>query len=108
MKQVKKKRKLSAPARRMVSFGLLILSVFLCYLGLQDVSTTISLKESIRENLAESAELDSKKEELETTKENLSNPEYVEYMARGKYLVTKEGEQVFKFPSVDLQDGESQ
>ena len=35
------------------------------------------------------------------SKQNLTNPDYVEYIARGKYLVTKEGEQVFKFPSKD-------
>ena len=38
---------------------------------------------------------------MEKAKQNLTNPDYVEYIARGKYLVTKEGEQVFKFPSKD-------
>ena len=49
----------------------------------------------------EKKELSSKKKELEKAKQNLTNPDYVEYIARGKYLVTKEGEQVFKFPSKD-------
>ena len=49
----------------------------------------------------EKKELSSKKKELEKAKQNLTNPDYVEYIARGKYLVTKEEEQVFKFPSKD-------
>lgn len=44
-------------------------------------------------------------EQSETARENLDNPDYVEYIARGRYLVTKEGEQVFKFPSLQ-EDGE--
>ena len=32
-----------------------------------------------------------KMKELEKAKQNLTNPDYVEYIARGKYLVTKDG-----------------
>ena len=106
MKQVKKRRKLAEPIRKLGSVLLLFVSGCFFYFGAKDISTTIALKESIQENLKESAELDSKKKELEATKENLSNPEYVEYIARGKSLVTKEGEQVYKIPSIDLQEGE--
>ena len=70
------------------------------------MKTTFELKSQIQSNLQEAAQLDEKKKELETTKENLSNPDYVEYIARGKYLVSREGEQVFKFPSIDLQKDE--
>lgn len=51
----------------------------------------------MEDNKKESQALDERKEELEETKENLENPDYIEYLARGKYLVTKDGEQVFKF-----------
>ena len=71
-----------------------------------ELKTTFELKSQIQSNLQEAAQLDEKKKELETTKENLSNPDYVEYIARGKYLVSREGEQVFKFPSIDLQKDE--
>ena len=43
---------------------------------------------------------------LEETKQKLTNPDYIEYIARGKYLVTKEGEQVFKFPSSEDEESE--
>ena len=70
---------------------MLAASAFLIFGGVKQLMMTQDLKASIKQ----------KKEELEKTKQNLTNPDYVEYIARGKYLVTKEGEQVFKFPSKD-------
>lgn len=80
---------------------MLVMSGFLIMGGLQQLSMTHELKSSIVQKEKEKKELSSKKKELEMAKQNLTNPDYVEYIARGKYLVTKEGEQVFKFPSKD-------
>ena len=74
-----------------VYIAMLVMSGFLIMGGLQQLSMTHELKSSIVQ----------KEKELEKAKQNLTNPDYVEYIARGKYLVTKEGEQVFKFPSKD-------
>lgn len=80
---------------------MLVMSGFLIMGGLQQLSMTHELKSSIVQKEKGKKELSSKKKELEKAKQNLTNPDYVEYIARGKYLVTKEGEQVFKFPSKD-------
>lgn len=84
-----------------VYIAMLVMSGFLIMGGLQQLSMTHELKSSIVQKEKEKKELSSKKKELEKVKQNLTNPDYVEYIARGKYLVTKEGEQVFKFPSKD-------
>lgn len=84
-----------------VYIAMLVMSGFLIMGGLQQLSMTHELKSSIVQKEKETKELSSKKKELEKAKQNLTNPDYVEYIARGKYLVTKEGEQVFKFPSKD-------
>lgn len=84
-----------------VYIAVLVMSGFLIMGGLQQLSMTHELKSSIVQKEKEKKELSSKKKELEKAKQNLTNPDYVEYIARGKYLVTKEGEQVFKFPSKD-------
>ena len=84
-----------------VYIAMLVMSGFLIMGGLQQLSMTHELKSSIVQKEKENKELSSKKKELEKAKQNLTNPDYVEYIARGKYLVTKEGEQVFKFPSKD-------
>ncbi len=69
--------------------------------NIADVYTLIALKSEIRANEARLEEVSAQKEELETTKKNLTNPDYIEYLARGKYLVTKDGEQIFKFPAIE-------
>lgn len=84
-----------------VYIAMLVMSGFLIMGGLQQLSMTHELKSSIVQKEKEKKEWSSKKKELEKAKQNLTNPDYVEYIARGKYLVTKEGEQVFKFPSKD-------
>lgn len=80
---------------------MLAASAFLIFVGVKQLMMTQDLKASIEQKKEEKKNLNSKKKELEKTKQNLTNPDYVEYIARGKYLVTKEGEQVFKFPSKD-------
>ena len=80
---------------------MLVMSGFLIMGGIRQLAMTYELKASINQKQKEKKDLSTKKKELEKTKRNLTNPEYVEYIVRGKYLVTKEGEQVFKFPSKD-------
>ena len=80
---------------------MLVMSGFLIMDGMRQLAMTYELKASINQKQKEKKALSTKKKELEETKQNLTNPEYVEYIVRGKYLVTKEGEQVFKFPSKD-------
>ena len=83
---------------------MLLVSSFLIFKGFKVIYTTYSMQKSIEENEKKSLELDEKKEKLEEEKKNLSNPDYIEYIARGKYLVTKQGEQVFKFPSLEAEE----
>lgn len=97
----KNKRKMSNAMRLFLCALLIGATAFLTWSGLQDLKTTAEIKLSIEENRKKVKELNKIKSELEETKQKLTNPDYVEYIARGKYLVTKEGEQVFKFPSIE-------
>lgn len=103
----KSKRKLSATTRIFICAILIMATAFLTWSGIQDLKTTAEIKLSIEKNKKKSAELDETQSELEDTKQKLTNPDYIEYIARGKYLVTKEGEQVFKFPSSNDQESEN-
>ena len=80
---------------------MLVMSGFLIMGGLQQLSMTHEFKSSIVQKEKEKKAPSSKMFVLAKAKQFLTNPDYVEYIARGKYLVTKEGEQVFKFPSKD-------
>ena len=53
---------------------------------------------------SEAGKLSSQKKELSAQKEKLKDPEYVKRYARGKFLVIKKGEQVFKLPGGSSED----
>ncbi len=91
----KKKKK----GGRLFSFCLIVLIAFFSVASFNEIKTTFDLKRSIQESNAKLKELKSKRAKLESKKKKLQDPDYIEYIARGKYLVSKEGEQVFKFPS---------
>lgn len=76
-------------------------SLFFLAMIYHDVNTTVDLKNQIEENEALKDSVLAEEKNLQDQKEKLTNPDYIEYLARGKYLITKWGEQVFKFPSVD-------
>ena len=93
-----KKKKKKSPIKRFFVYSILLgLSCYMFYCGFKELETTAQIRLSMEDNKKEYQALDERKEELEETKENLENPDYIEYLARGKYLVTKDGEQVFKF-----------
>lgn len=69
------------------------------YTAAQDVVMTIQLKKEISSSQKMVDDLESEKSSLAKEKENLENPDYVKRFVRGKYLVSKPGEQVFILPS---------
>ena len=89
---------------KMVHVLLACASFFFIWEGLMELKTMWELNASIKETKIRIQELEEQKTELEKKKKDLSDPDYIEYIARGKYLVTKEGEQVFKFPSANQQE----
>lgn len=95
---MKKGKKRNNRFKKLVVYSaLLFTSVYMFWCGFKELETTAQIRLSMENNKKESQALDERKEELEETKNNLENPDYIEYLARGKYLVTKDGEQVFKF-----------
>ena len=106
MKHRKKTRKISNMTRFIICAMLLGMTCFLTWSGIQDLKTTAEIRLSIQQNKKKTQELEEEKSDLEETKQKLTNPDYIEYIARGKYLVTKEGEQVFKFPSSEDEESE--
>lgn len=75
----------------------LFLGSFTFWYTTREYKTTYLLNVSIKEGEKKEKILEEKKEELETTKEKLENPDYLEVIARNTYLLTKDGEQIFKF-----------
>ncbi len=98
----KKKGKKLNPLGKFVRFLGLVLVAFLMvgmyYQMAKEIKTTFSLRGDIIESEKEIARLEAEKESLELQKEKLTDENYVSSVARGKYLITKENEQIYVLP----------
>lgn len=96
-KKLDKKKK--HPIKTFFSIILIFVSCFLIYIASSDLYLTMKLKKEISSSEDLITNLESQKKSLGDEKSNLENPEYIKRFARGKYMVSKPGEQVFKLPS---------
>ena len=97
----RKKYELKKSAKVMLCLIFAGLSAGMLYSSAQELQTMLQLKESIANDQNEIADLKQQVSDLSEEKTKLEDPEYLKYMVRGKYLVSKDGEQVFKLPSSD-------
>lgn len=104
-KSSRKKRKIKKhPMKILISLLAIGVSCYLIYAASTDVIVMLNLKQEISANNSEINKLSSQKKELSAQKEKLKDPEYVKRYARGKFLVIKKGEQVFKLPGGSSED----
>ena len=97
----RKKYELKKSAKVMLCLIFAGLSAGMLYSSAQELQTMLQLKESIANDQNDIADLKQQESDLSEEKTKLEDPEYLKYMVRGKYLVSKDGEQVFKLPSSD-------
>ena len=109
--KIRKRRKANAKRKRkkhpmkiLISLLAIGVSCYLIYAASTDVIVMLNLKQEISANNSEINKLSSQKKELSAQKEKLKDPEYVKRYARGKFLVIKKGEQVFKLPGGSSED----
>ncbi len=86
-----------------LSLILFIGAGFLLISSLEEIMSTAQLKEELRESEQLLASIKKENIELSDQKEKLEDPEYVKSYARGTYMLSKEGEQIFYLPSSDDQ-----
>lgn len=91
-----KKRKLKfKPASLLMSFVAIGIAGYFFYLASQEIGLTISLSNEVADSQAEINRLEAQNEQLVNQKLKLQDPEYVKSYARGAYLLSKDGEQIF-------------
>lgn len=98
----KKKKQKNSRIKNFIYGGLALLVCIFC-LGtvVSDINRFLDLQTSIQASENEYAALKSQRDELLKTRNNLSNPDYLEHYGRGQFLVSKEGETIFKFRAID-------
>ncbi len=82
----------------------LLMIVGTCYFWVSihsEAATTVSLLADLNSSQQELEKLKKEKEKLQSEKEKLTDENYVSSVARGKYLITKEDEQIYELPSTD-------
>ena len=94
-----KKRKILIRLKNIV---LITFSCVFMWNVINEFMTTRELQQNLAQAQALATEIESEKGALEEEKEKLQNPEYVKRYARGKLLVSQDGEQVFSLePEAD-------
>lgn len=102
--KAKTKKRKKHPLRTFFSLFAIFISCFLIYMAGEDLYTTFRLKQEITSNEELIGNLEEQKNSLSQEKTNLEDPDYVKRYARGKFMVSKPGEQVFKLPSKNTAD----
>lgn len=103
--EIKKKKK--HPIRTFFSLAAIFVAAFLVWLAGEDFVTTLNLKKEISDSEAMIIDLESQQAQLADEKTKMEDPAYVKRYARGKYMVSKPGEQVFKLPSKDAEGNDN-
>lgn len=97
----KQKRKARPITRVLILAVMLVASGFFLWNVLQEGVTTYTLQVDISEAKAQITALKSEQDNLTHEKEKLSDENYVKNYARGEYMISKEGEQIFHLPNTN-------
>lgn len=104
-KKVKKKLRFS-PMRLVLSAIVFGISAYLLLSVSKEVLTTIDLTKDLQVFNEQLRIIENETRDLEERKEKLQDPDYIKSFARGEYSITKEGEQVFRLPSIIEKENE--
>lgn len=97
-KSKKKKNRRLTPVMKLVCIVLIGISIYLLYSVGREVMTTLELRRQLAEVEEKLEKVQLENERLNKEKEKLQDPDYVQSYARGNYMLSKDGEQIFYLP----------
>ena len=97
-KKKKKKNRRLAPVTKLLCIIMIGVSAWLLYSVGREVMTTIELRRQLAEVEEKLEKVQIENERLNKEKEKLKDPDYVQSYARGNYILSKDGEQIFYLP----------
>ena len=97
-KKKKTKRRKLTPIVRLLCLVMIGLSCFMLYQVGTEVLTTVRLSRELDQVKEKLQEVQDENMYLLEEQEKLQDPDYVENYARGNYMLTKDGEQIFYLP----------
>lgn len=90
------KKKQYNPMKKFFSVFLIMVGCSFTYMSAKEIITTMQLKQEIKQTEAEIEALKTEQTKLEEQKKKFSDEEYVKRYARGKFLLSKDGETLYK------------
>ncbi|MDO4521312.1 MAG: septum formation initiator family protein [Erysipelotrichaceae bacterium] len=103
-KSKKKKNRRLTPVMKLVCIVLIGISIYLLYSVGREVMTTLELRRQLAEVEEKLEKVQLENERLNKEKEKLQDPDYVQSYARGNYMLSKDGEQIFYLPESNSGD----
>ncbi|NLC54884.1 MAG: hypothetical protein GX769_03275 [Erysipelothrix sp.] len=104
---IKKTRRLRfSPTRVILSAIVFTISGYLLFSVSKEVLTTIELTKDLQVYTKQLETIENETRDLKERIEKLNDPDYIKSFARGEYSITKEGEQVFRLPSIIEKDND--
>ncbi|NCB32260.1 MAG: septum formation initiator family protein [Erysipelotrichia bacterium] len=86
------------PFLKFICFVMIAFSIGLLVEVGREVYTTIELKKQLTISQAKYQEVQDESAYLSSEKDKLQDPDYVQSYARGNYMLSKDGEQIFYLP----------
>lgn len=97
-KVVKKKKRKLTPFVKLICFIFIGASFYLIFEVVKEIYTTVQLRQELADAQARYQEVQDENAYLTSEKEKLQDPDYVQSYARGNYMLSKDGEQIFYLP----------
>ena len=95
----KRKKRQMTPIFKLIVLSVFIAGVFFSYSVFSEIYKTIELKQQLAQVEKQLQEIKDENVRLTSQKDKLEDPNYVQSYARGNYMLTKDGEEIFYLPS---------
>lgn len=96
----KRKKKLRI-GNLFISIVVVMISGYFIYIAMQDILLNIDLTAKVNNSKKQIEQLEAENQQLVNQKTKLQDPEYVKSYARGAYMMSKNGEQIFHISGDD-------
>ena len=95
----KRKRRVKRSLVKIISIVVIGVSIYLLFEVGVEFAGLIELQKQAEEISQELALLQEENASLTSTRDKLNDPDYIQTYARGNYMFSKDGEQIFYLPS---------
>lgn len=95
----KRKRRQMTPIFKLFLLGLFGVACFFTYSVVAEIYKTVELRGQLAKVQEQLQNIKDENVKLTSQKDKLEDPDYVQSYARGNYMLTKDGEEIYYLPS---------